>query len=112
MSSTKIARRQDRASRAVTEHPRMRLERRVPKAAAYALEHAGKGFTIPMLAVALDCSNEVAGYTRAKLERQLAGSPIQLRDMTRFGGPREGWAPTDDDHHHDRHLYCLSARMG
>ncbi len=75
---------------------------RVTRAAAYALAHAGEGFTIPMLAAALDCSEEVAGYTRSELERQLAASPIQLRDI--------GWAPTDADHHHSRHLYCLAPR--
>jgi hypothetical protein len=110
MSSTKITR--DRlAGAAVTEHPRMRLEHRVPLAAAFALAHAGEGFTIPMLAAALDCSNDVAGYTRAELERQLADTPIQLRDMSRASlQPRQGWLATDEDHHHDRHLYRLTPR--
>jgi hypothetical protein len=101
MSSTKITGGRI-AEAAGTGHPRMRLEHRVSLAAAFALAHVGEGFTIPMLAAALDCSEEVAGYTRSELERQLAASPIQLRDI--------GWTPTDEDHHHDRHLYCLAPR--
>ena len=70
MSSTKITGGRIGGA-AGTGHPRMRLEHRVPLAAAFALAHAGEGFTIPMLAAALDCSEEVAGYTRSELERGL-----------------------------------------
>jgi hypothetical protein len=84
---------------------------RIRKAAELALKHAADGFTIPMLAEALGCSEQVASKTRAELERQLEDSPIQLRDMAGSGTPRNGWA-TGDDHHHDRHLYRLIADDG
>lgn len=92
-----------------TERPRMPVEQRVPLAAAFALAHA-EGFTLATLADALHCSEGVASFTLVELKRQLAASPIQVRDMSRPGGPpRTGWSPTDD-HHHDRDLYLLTVR--
>ena len=94
-----------------TDHPRLPVSERVPLAAAFALLHAADGFTNRMLAEALNCSEEVARYTRLELQRQLARSPIRLSDMARAGGPpRTGWAQDADDHHHDRHLYRLTVR--
>jgi hypothetical protein len=96
----------------MTEHPRMLLEHRVSLAAEFALAHAAEGFTTRMLAAALHCSVEVARYTRLKLERQLAGSPIELHEDRRGRpGSPDGWLRIDPDNtHHDVRLYCLKPR--
>jgi len=86
------------------DHPRMPLRERVPLAAAFALEHVAKGFTDRQLAGALNCSRDVAQYTRAELQHQLADSPIRLVE--------DGWQAVDDNSHHDVRRYRLKAATG
>jgi hypothetical protein len=82
----------------------MQVSERVRLAASFALLHAADGFTNRMLAEALDCSNDVARYTRLEPERQLAGSPIQLLR-------EDGWLRIDPDNtYHDVRRYCLKPR--
>lgn len=98
----------------MTEHPPMPQEHRVRRTAEFALAHTAEGFTNGFtnqeLAEALDCSVEVARYTRLQLARELAGSPIELHWGRRPGSP-DGWLRVDPDNdHHDVRLYCLKPR--